>query len=122
MKLSVRQILGNLLIAIALIVVPFSMSHASKTDVANQNVHNIFVDENAGLHHNVDQQRTNNSSEHFGHDEHDAADCCSSICGGALAADFTNSPLKPRADVKVAFGVSSLKPGELALPFRPPSI
>lgn len=110
------------MIAIALIVVPFSMSHASMTDGANQNVHNIIMDENAGLHHNVDQQRTNNSSEHFGHDEHDAADCCSSICGGALTADFTNSPFKPCFDVKVPFGVSSLEPGELALPFRPPSI
>lgn len=120
LKLHIRQLLGNLIIAIALIVVPFSMSHASMKDGTNQNDHKIIENEHPGKHHISNDNHTNKSADY--HEAHDDTDCCSSICGGAFIINAHQVKCtafsKP---IKIA-NSSSLDQGEYVLPFRPPSI
>ena len=119
------QTIGKLLIAIALIVVPFSMSHASM-GIQSQDVHQSHVthDDHISMGHG-DLQETNNDHEsqpyNSHHEGHDTANCCSSICGGALAIEFENSNYQPVAGLKPTHFVDALEPGEWVPPFRPPS-
>ena len=120
------QIFGKLLIAIALIVVPFSMSHASmgiqSPDVHQSHMmkHDSHVTMDHGDLHQV-KKDTDSQPSKTNHEGHDTANCCSSICGGALAIEFNHSACLPIARLKLAYVEASPEPGEWVPPFRPPS-
>ena len=123
MSLTMRTI-GKILIAISLIVVPFSMSHASMVDltVAPQSKTVHVMHEHKHVEHNADHQMDQHSSDRSPHKEHDGANCCSSICGGALAIDVHQANCLASSKLIHVFGSKAIEPGESALPFRPPSI
>jgi len=121
------QIIWKLLIAIALIVIPFSMSHASmghqphEMQLSQTMTHDNHMTMGHDDHNRSSKDR-NSYSHQDNHSDHDSADCCSSVCGGALTIELDHSSCQPISGAKLAFKMNSLEPGEWVLPFRPPSI
>lgn len=109
------------LIVIALMAVPFSMSHAASVvnaDPTTQEAHSEMVHMAENPIHTNDME----SLDHNNHQNHGDSDCCSSICGGALTVEFYNTPFVLKRTKKQISGVLALAPGEWVTPHRPPSI
>ena len=118
---GLMQILGRTLIAIALIVIPLSMSHASTgshVSSMQQTDHSTMED---GHQHQVDMNH-HQHSDRTSHKAHDDAGCCSSICSVAMTIGSEYSLCTPVTRLRLAYGVKSLESGEWVPPFRPPSI
>ena len=124
---GLMQFFGKMLIAITLIVIPFSMSHASM-GVQSHEMHQGHVmmqsDHMATDPDDIHHQKMDHDeySDNFHHHDHDDENCCSSICGGALTADVIDAGCNPISRVRLIFGAQHLQPGELVPPFSPPSI
>ena len=123
---SISQLLGRLLIVCALIVVPFSMAHGSMGVGAVGHIedHAIVHDSHADMkhgHHNHSEVETSSHSSHSQHEGHDSANCCPSICSGAISVFTDLTHCMPHSKQNFAFGSKFLEQGEWVSPFRPPS-
>lgn len=120
MSLKMR-IIGKLFLAIALIVVPFSMPHASMVDVIVKAETEHVMHDHQHMIRDADHRMDQHSSVLPPHEGHDDANCCSSICGGALTVDTHQTKCSGFSKLNHVFGSKPLEPGELVPPFRPPS-
>ena len=113
-----------MILALAIMLVPFSVSHSainSKHDSMSSEHHISHTgSEHSHMNHGLescDRCATNKGP----HEEHNEANCCSSICGGALTVQSEAvgcMSVDKKADPAL---VTPLEPGEWVLPFRPPS-
>lgn len=114
------KILRVLMVAAALIAVPFSVSHAG--------MNGDNTDHHVEMTHNHDMQSEVLKSSHFhkssysDHHKHDGPDCCSGICGGALPAQQSAAVSLVVSSSTIGFGQDSADPSLSIPPFRPPSI
>lgn len=118
---GVVQTIGRLLIVIALMAVPFSMSHAASVVDAEPTTQEAYS-EMVHMAENPIHTKDMESLDHNNHQNHGDSDCCSSICGGALTVEFYNTPFVLKRTKKQIFSVLALAPGECVTPHRPPSI
>ncbi len=115
-KQAIIEWIGRLLIAVSLIAVPLSMSHASMLpvvsghDVAPKMEHHTMK-----MEHKVQQDKSL-------HDGHNSSDCCSAICGGALIVDIQLCNRLSIPFTNMAFAEQVLAASKLVTPHRPPSI
>lgn len=140
MMAQLMQMLGKMVVVIALMVAPFSMTYASMVTQApeTQHLHGTVQAGDTTLGHMALGHMTSDykqiqpddqslarsgqvepleSSHHHGNDN-----CCASFCSGALTVELDAVKPKPASQLKLASGVKSLEPGEWIPPFRPPSI
>ncbi len=120
--------LGRLVIMLSLIIVPFSMSHATMGS-GNSVVHKSHAMTTHSKMANIDhsdhqamQLNEKNSMDGKAHNHHDNNNCCSSICGGALTYEFDQTFCQTTLILKSVRNKQSIAPGEWVTPHRPPSI
>lgn len=114
-------LLLRLLIAVAVTVVPLSMSHASSSPEMMS-----MIDHSGPGHvkdhlYNTDKETSHIGVDHNYHD-HGQQDCCSGICGGALTVELDANTHLPMAMRKATLPDQAIEPGEWVRPFKPPSI
>lgn len=118
----------KLAVLISLAAVPLSMSHASMMSFDGTNTqqnHSIIVHGQDHSMHEIGFGLAKTDIDVSGgknHQNHDSADCCSSICGGALTVEFYNTPCIPKRSANKIADAAAVAPGEWVTPHRPPSI
>lgn len=120
--LLVTKMIGKVLIAIALIVVPFSMSQTSMSAAIFQSESVNLMSDHQHEHRYADHQMEEHSTGHSSHEGHDNANCCPSICSGAIFIHLDLTLCLAFSKQNMAFGSKFLEQGEWVPPFRPPSI
>lgn len=118
-KQVIIEWIGRLLIAVSLIAVPLSMSHASMLPVVSG--HDVTPTMKHHEHHTMKMDHKLQQDNSL-HDGHNSSDCCSAICGGALIVDIQLCNRLSVPFTNMAFSVQALATSKLMTPHRPPSI
>jgi len=124
--INLGYIIGRILVAIALIAVPLSMSHASmgSTNNSAHSMHQMSFSMSGNSNHVMKHNLTKEQASHNDNSSqnHDTTDCCSSTCGGALMIEFQSCEAWPvYSPVRIGFE-RPLTPGEMVSLDRPPNI
>ena len=121
---SLLPTIGLIVLALAVILVPFSASHSTPGTVHDAAVLE-HLESSTGfdlshMNHGLEscEHCTNNDSSH---NDHSGSNCCSSICGGALIAQSGSLDCMAIFKKTDPARVAALEPGKWVPPFRPPS-
>lgn len=123
---NLLKVMGAWMVAIALIAVPFSLSHAAMKKTSPKSsmsehyqlmLHNDRSDISLHSHHSQPVTPDSQST----HLNHEGPGCCSGICGGALVVNISHADALFVSSGAVSFGHDAVEPGLWVPPFRPPN-